>query len=328
MIAPRYYPALDVSWPAHPGADAIELLMGDLYNVPVAAVEDTPRGCRVFFTSQDARERALAAIGQSASVSGAVVTSLDVSDESWAERSQAGLAPIVVDALTIAPPWCERPARVRAEHWIVIEPSMGFGTGHHQSTRLCLRLLQRLALDGAHVLDVGTGSGVLAIAAARLGAAAVVAVDYDPEAMACAATNVRLNAVAGTVTLHTEGVGPGPHTDWDSPSLTPAVVDEIRQELAREPSPAPDPISGAYDVVLGNLTGATLLKLATLLTSSTRRGGHLVVSGFQYFEQDAVAEALRAVGFTVDDFEREDDWVGMQLSLTANPSGSREPSGR
>ena len=109
---------------------------------------------------------------------------------------------------------------------IVIEPAMGFGSGHHATTRLCLAALQRLDLRGRRVLDIGTGSGVLALAALRLGAAGVVAIDVDPDALENARGNAALNG-------------------------SPAGV-EFRQSDFRQETGL------AGDVVLANLTGAML----------------------------------------------------------------------
>ena len=284
MVPPRLYPALEVTWPSPPDDDAVECMLAAVDGTSPTAAEVFPGGLRIFFATPDGRERAVAeARAFDASVT---LTRLDVADESWAERSQASLSPITVGRLTIAPPWFPRSDAAEPSHWITIQPSMGFGTGHHQTTRLCLSLLQTLSVQGRSVADVGTGSGVLAIAAARLGAAPVVAFDSDPDALQAARENVERNLPNGRVTLQLAALAPDSR-----------------------------PIGTGYDIVLANLTGATLVRLAAVLSSSTRSGGVLVVSGLQDVERDAVLAAFAAAGARLERDAAEDDWLALLLRL-------------
>ena len=181
---------------------------------PVAIQEhDTSDGWRVFFrtpSQRDAARRALASEFKNA----LELHAIDVDDEDWARRSQAALGAVRAGRVVVAPPWdvppdsrearfairdsrfgsCE-PRTANRDVVIVIDPSTGFGTGHHATTRLCLELLQEIDLRGTRVIDVGTGSGVLAIAAAKLGARDVVAVDNDPDALRNARENIERNDV-------------------------------------------------------------------------------------------------------------------------------------
>ena len=141
----------------------------------------------------------------------------------------------------------------------MIDPSTGFGTGHHETTRLCLSLLQTIELAGRRVIDVGTGSGVLAIAAAKLGAASVVALDEDPEALRNARENVARNDVA-------------------------ASVDVREADLATYQG-------HAGSVVVANLTGAVIQRHAGRLARLVEPGGALIVSGFSPSEAIDIARA-------------------------------------
>jgi ribosomal protein L11 methyltransferase len=267
----KLYPAIDVHTDSH------ELLLAIADDFGPTAVEERDRALRIFFADPLDRDRAQAAL-----VSRFDVTAVDVSDEDWARRSQENLKPIAVGRITVAPPWAtlDRPPTLNHQSSIinvVILPSMGFGTGHHVTTRLCLAALQTIDLGGRAVLDVGTGSGVLAIAAVRLGAAHALGIDYDPDAIQSARDNLDLNPEAHGVRFET--------TDLANASLTPA------------------------DVVTANLTGSLLIRSAPALLAAVRPGGVLILSGIQSDERLQVRQAFSSaeVGWERD----EDGWVGL-----------------
>jgi ribosomal protein L11 methyltransferase len=269
------------TWPALlvVGADFSrpdDLVQAALLDFEVAAVEDTGDGPRVFFHSDEARAAAAQALGRR--FPDLTFTPIDVPDEDWAARSQANLKSIQVGAIIVAPPWDAGRLKPASTTEIIIQPSLGFGTGHHATTRLCLSALQRLELPGRSAIDVGTGSGVLAIAASLLGAAPVTGIDDDPDAIQAARENLGLNPAA-TVTFD--------------------VIDLRRSSLP------------TADVVLANLTGGLLIAAAPTLMSLAIPGGRLILSGFMDHEETAVIEAFRP--FTVTWREQEDEWVCVTL---------------
>ena len=204
------FAALDLRWRSGPGAPerrTCELLHAQLDEFEPQAIHDdeSADGWRVFFRSARHRDDAAAALRATLGDRLLTITAVDVPDEEWARRSQANLTAIRVGRIVVAPPWHDSTASppelkpADGDIAIVIDPSTGFGTGHHETTRLCLSLLQSIELRDRRVIDVGTGSGVLAIAAAKLGAASVVAFDEDPEALRNARENVARNDVAELV---------------------------------------------------------------------------------------------------------------------------------
>lgn len=284
---PREYAALEIVFAAPPTDEELGLLLADLDGDDPVAVELVDPAVRVFFSSAAGRDRAAATLrGQH----GLAVAAVDVSDEDWAARSQASLRAVRAGEVLVAPPWDDTPAPVR----VVIQPSMGFGTGHHATTRLCLRLLQDCARPDMRVLDVGTGSGVLAIAAARLGAARVLAIDNDPDALRSARENVDLNGVGDRVTLAHVALG----ADHSAPG-------------AEHQAPI---VEHRFDLVLANLTGATLVRLAPRLAAAVAPGGRLIVSGILREELEEVAGAFRAHALEGIARLDEDGWAALALS--------------
>jgi ribosomal protein L11 methyltransferase len=239
----------------------------------------TPLQWRVFFTTADDRDGAHRAI--KAAFPDLALLPDEVSDEDWAGRSQRALTAVRAGRFVVAPPW-DVPSETDATV-VIIEPSRGFGTGHHASTRLCLRALSDIDVRGRRVLDLGTGSGVLAMAAVMSGAHAVVAVDIDPDAIDAARESAALNPrVEGIHWL----IGDFRDRGWDA--------------LA----------GGRFDVVLANLTGGMLTASAQRIRELLTPDGVLVCSGF---DQDEQARVEEAIGLARQAEFVEDRWVGLIL---------------
>lgn len=273
----RLYHAIALIWPEPPGDEHVERLLAEVHDEGVTAVDQDPStgATRLFFASAAARDQAASVIR--AIDATANVSAIDVSDENWAERSQASITAVRVGAITVAPPW-DLPKD--GSTVIVIQPSMGFGTAHHESTRLCLQLLQDVDVAGKSVLDVGTGSGVLAIAARKRGAAIVVAADYDPDAIQSAEENLELNAVEEIALLL---------LDMADPSAL-----GVRR----------------FDLVFANLTGGMLQRFARAIVARIAEGGTLITSGVTADEEDAVVQAFAAEGLSVASRLQEREWIG------------------
>jgi len=265
----RSWPALDV----HPASESLQAALLD-YDV-TAVHERAADEWRIYFSTVAERDRAAATLP--AEFPDLAIRPADIPDENWAARSQASLHAIRVGNIVVAPPW-DVPAEDSLA--IIIQPSMGFGTGHHATTRLCLAALQRLELGGRTVIDVGTGSGVLAIAASLLGAGRAVGIDDDADAINAAEENLGLNPQAEVNLL---------------------VADMRYADL------------GAADIVMANLTGGLLISAARRLQDMVAEGGRLILSGLMSAEEHDVLAAFTP--WRMEDRSEEDEWICVTLRL-------------
>ena len=280
------------TWPALEIAAPDDLVQAALTDFPIAAIDDNePERWLVFFQTRESRDRAAAELRDQ--FQGLNVAAVDVPDEDWAARSQADLQAVRVGNIIVAPPWdvgtAEAPPHMTVDtgaatsvgraFTIVIQPSMGFGTGHHATTRLCLAHLQQLDLRNQTVVDVGTGSGVLAIAASRLGATHVLAIDDDPDAIQSARENIDLNPGA---------------------EVTLGLIDFRRVTLR------------PFDVIMANLTGGMLTAAAPALFSLCAATGRFILSGFLESEAHDVLAAF--AGCSIDRRSREGEWGCVTLT--------------
>ena len=247
---------------------------------PIPDPPPTPLHWNVCFNDASERERAAAAIHEA--IPHLTIEPVDLPDEDWAARSQQSLTAVHAGAFIVAPPW-DVPADPGTATVIVIEPSMGFGTGHHATTRMCLRLLSEIDVTDQTVLDLGTGSGVLSMAAALMGARRVTGIDVDQDAIDSAESSARLNTLPDTIEFQ---------------------VCDFRHS---PPSPA--------DIVLANLTGGMLTSSAVAIAALVRSHGQLVLSGFDHTEADAVLAAFAS--FTERQRLSEDNWVALLLQNRA-----------
>jgi ribosomal protein L11 methyltransferase len=211
---------------------------------------------------------ASAAIGLSEPLNYAVGT---VADQNWVQLTQSQFDPIrVSERLWIVPSWHESPDPAAIN--LILDPGMAFGTGSHPTTRLCLEWLERTVSPSCSVLDYGCGSGILAIAAARLGAGRVAGVDIDPQAVASARANAERNEVSALF------------------------------------ADSAEPVAGEYDLVVANILSNPLRVLAPAICAHVRSGGCLALSGILREQAEEII-AIYAHWLPMEVADTREDWV-------------------
>lgn len=201
----------------------------------------------------------------------------EVCTENWNEEWRKFYKPIVLDKVAVVPDWID--FEDDSKQIIRLEPGMAFGTGEHASTRLCLSLLEKLDMTGKKVIDVGTGSGILGIASAKLGAESVYMTDIDEKAVSVAKENIDKNG-----------------------------VDKICIAECADLSDTVD-----CDILIGNLTADILLRLLSRLEGKLKSGAKLVLSGIIVERLDEVVTAYTKAGFTLEEELAEDDWRALKF---------------
>ncbi|HET6744781.1 MAG TPA: 50S ribosomal protein L11 methyltransferase [Candidatus Limnocylindria bacterium] len=203
-----------------------------------------------------------------------------VEESDWTDAWKKGYEPQRIGRLLIVPSWLESPARTD-DVVLRLDPGMAFGTGLHPTTRACLALLQQVGPMPPRVLDVGSGSGILGIAALALGAERVDAIDTDPVAVEATLSNAAANGMAARVSAR---VG----------TLEGATTNP-------------------YPLVLANLVAAVLVRLASPLAAHAAQGGTLLASGIIAERGDEVAAALTAAGLAEDERLGDGEWVSLRM---------------
>jgi ribosomal protein L11 methyltransferase len=203
-------------------------------------------------------------------------------DTDWSEAWKALLSTREVGSLSIAPPWLA--ANLDPARTIVVDPGMAFGTGDHPTTRSVVRLMQRLRLRDARVADLGAGSAVLSIAAAKLGARSVTAVELDPDAIGNATENVERNDVVDIVHV----------VEGDAILLLPLIA--------------------PVDVILANIVSTVHLELLPVMATALSPHGRAVLSGILTEERPMMIEHLTSSRWNVEDEDVEDIWWSTTIS--------------
>jgi ribosomal protein L11 methyltransferase len=203
-------------------------------------------------------------------------------DTDWNAQWEAGIEPLrISDELVIAPSWrLEEAKQLALKHLIVIDPKMSFGTGHHETTRLCLAMLEKIDCRGKNVLDLGSGTGILAMYAMMRGARHAVAVDTDEWAYNNAKENCERNG------------------------FTSEKIEIRMGDLASAVRP-----DEMFDLLIANIHRNVLLAIARDIAQHQRGGGKLILSGILEYDADDIILEYRENGYSLEDTIQETEWV-------------------
>ncbi len=272
----------------------VDYLVGVLgAGVEQAAVNSGPNLCLTAFLEeknpdkkvrQELQEKLEAQLGELAAifqVSAPQISWEEIEDQDWSSNWKVHFKPFsITSGLVIVPTWEEYQAK-EGERVIVMDPGMAFGTGHHGTTALSLGLVQKIISQGKgrRVLDVGTGTGILGMGAALLGASHVLGIDNDPEAVRVASENVVLNKLESVMEV----------------ALTPL-----------------EQVSADYDLLMANIVHDVLLSMAEDFSRLLKRGGDLVLSGILHGEQEEnIIRTFEGIGFVLQGREEQDEWAAL-----------------
>jgi ribosomal protein L11 methyltransferase len=266
------------------GGDAQEIVGALLTDVAGChGYVSTPLVVRGYLPVDDRLENTLLTLKQSLVDSpdvprpAAEITLRFVAEEDWANAWKQFFKPQRIGRRIVVKPTWEDFLPGPDDLILQIDPGMAFGTGLHATTRLCLRALEEHVTPGMAIADVGTGSGILAVGAALLGAASIEATDIDPLAVRVAKENIAVNSVTDRINVY---------------------------EAATPPS-------GTFDIVVANILADVILGMADALYSAVRPGGALIASGIIESRAEDVRRGLRAVGFTAIVTHEEGEWIAL-----------------
>ncbi len=270
------------------------------------------------------REAIAAALGHLTAFNLAYISPLrtrEVAEEDWANAWKEFYHPLRFGRrLVVKPSWRDLDAGPD-DLVIELDPGMAFGTGLHQTTAMCLALLEDELRPDAQVLDQGAGSGILSIAAALLGAARVVAVDVAEVAVAAVRENAARNGLGGVITAlrgssvpgsaawHQEAAGASPAdtaTDAAGAVTFGANASAAASEIADRAS-----VPSTYNLIVANIIADVIINLASDFYGALTPGGTLIASGIIHERDPEVQAALHAAGFTVTRRETRDEWVAL-----------------
>ena len=200
--------------------------------------------------------------------------------EDWQEKFRRAIRPIAIDNIYVRPPWEKKNPDYDID--IVIEPRMAFGTGHHESTTLCLKAIKKYIKAGQMLFDLGCGSGILSIAAAKLGAKPVTAVDIDLTAVENARENAILNGLEDKIIIECGSI-------------------------------EKSGLSGMYDVVAANIIKNTLVDLLPDINASAKESGIIILSGLLVEEEDELMQLLKSYNYRNVEKNADGQWLSLVI---------------
>ncbi|MBO6576434.1 MAG: 50S ribosomal protein L11 methyltransferase [Rhodothermales bacterium] len=265
-------------------ADTAEWLIAELSEFGFGAFEETTEGVLAYGDELELPPDATDELRRLVAPTGHRLVSVSrQAPRNWNERWERGITPVSAGPFCVHPPWHPPEPGLRA---ICIEPKMSFGTAHHATTRLMLRGMPHVVRSGDSVLDAGTGTGVLAIAARMLGARQVIGFDIDPWSEENARENLERNQTTGV---------------------------EVR--IGGLPAAGPGP----FDAVLANINRRALQEMLPGFTARLAAGGRLLLSGVLRTDRAMMESAVSAAGLRVIDVDVEDEWITIRAEKPVEP---------